>query len=112
MWAPRPRGGRVVLPVGRAGVGVQPNSLGAPWGWTHDRVHTRAMGPHHTVAGRRGSVRGVSGRLHELDEDAAGVLGVDEVHPRAARAAPRLLVQEAQAALAQRRAHGVDVLDA
>src|SRR5690349_17844175 len=52
------------------------------------------------------------GGLDELDEDAAGVLGVDEVDAAVGGAALRLVVEESQPALAQGLAHGVDVLDA
>src|SRR4051812_17430917 len=43
--------------------------------------------------------------LHELDQDAAGVLGVQEVDPAARRAAPGLVVERADAALAQHLRH-------
>ena len=47
------------------------------------------------------SVPGVGSRLDQLDEHAAGVLGVDEVDPGAGGAAAGLVVQQPQAALAQ-----------
>ena len=49
--------------------------------------------------------------LDQLDEDAAGVLGVDEVDPAVRRAATRGVVQEPQAALAQDRRDLLDVGD-
>ena len=52
------------------------------------------------------------GRLDELDQHAAGVLGVDEVDPAVGRAALRGVVQQPEAALAQDRADLVDVGDA
>src|SRR6478735_5491522 len=47
----------------------------------------------------------------QLDEHPTGVLGVDEVDPRVGRATPRLVVQQAQAALAQDCTDRVDVGD-
>src|SRR5690242_10041852 len=58
------------------------------------------------------SVAGAGGRLDELDEHAAGVLGVDEVDPRAGGAAAGLVVQQPHAAIAQDGADLVDVRDA
>jgi hypothetical protein len=48
-------------------------------------------------------------RLHQLDEYTAGVLRVHEVDARAGCAAPRLVVEQAQALLAQSGAGRVDV---
>src|SRR6266536_2300641 len=50
-------------------------------------------------------------RLHELDQHAARVLGMDEVDAAAGRAALRLVVEQPQALRPQRRAGLVDVVD-
>ena len=50
-------------------------------------------------------------RLHELDEYAAGVLRVDEVDAAAGRPVLGGVVEQAHAALTQRRRDGVDVGD-
>src|SRR5687767_2600005 len=47
----------------------------------------------------------------ELDQNPAGVLGVDEVDPAVGRASLRGVVEETHATLAQRRRDGVDVTD-
>ena len=47
----------------------------------------------------------------QLDEHAAGVLGVDEVDPAVGRAALGDVVEQPQAALAQRGADRLDVVD-
>src|SRR5919202_540780 len=62
------------------------------------------------AGGGRGpsSVRGRR-RLDELDEDATSVLGVHEVDPAVRRPAPGGVVEQPQAALAQRRADRLDV---
>ena len=57
------------------------------------------------------SVTRATPRLDQLDQHAAGVLGVHEVDPAARRAAPGLVVQQPQAALAQHRADRLDVGD-
>ena len=51
------------------------------------------------------------GRFDQLDQDAAGVLGVDEVDPGVCRAAPGRVVDQPDALLAQLLAEGVEVAD-
>ncbi|OLT13938.1 hypothetical protein BJF78_20885 [Pseudonocardia sp. CNS-139] len=53
------------------------------------------------VGAARRSVRGLGGRLHELDQHAPRVLRVHEVDPRPGRAPARLVVQQPQALLPQ-----------
>src|SRR5687767_2889381 len=55
------------------------------------------------------SVPSGAGRLDQLDQDAPGVLGVDEVDPAAGRAAPGDVVEQPEAALAQRGADRLDI---
>src|SRR5690606_39645580 len=45
----------------------------------------------------------------QLDQNAAGVLRMDKIDPAPAGAAARCVVEQPQAALAQRRAHMIDV---
>ena len=52
-----------------------------------------------------------TGRLHQLDQDAAGVLRVDEVDPRATRARVRGIIEQTQAAGLENAAGRLDVGD-
>jgi hypothetical protein len=54
----------------------------------------------------------LSGRLDQLDENPAGILGVDEVDKCTCRSAPGLVVQNANSTLPQGLSYRLNVLNA